>query len=396
MRQNFKQEFIDIVKDSFNNNSFVKLSLSAYFGEEENLKNIYLKPILIKKEKKINFVYRYKSKDITKNHSLEQSIDILEKIIVDEFKIANLFTLNSDYLLELRGKNKLMLKSFEASIKILPSLNHDKAKNRNLSLGLHKKYLNLLGITDKTGKVSAKSQNKFKQINHYIEILSPKLKNFEKNKVLKIADMGSGKGYLTFALYDYLINELKVNCEITGIEFRSDLVEKSNKIANQSGFENLKFIQGEINKIEIQELDILIALHACDTATDDAIVKGIKANADLIVLAPCCQHQIRQEMEKSKVKNILSPILKHGIFLERQAELLTDGIRNLILQYFGYSTKTIEFIADAHTHKNIMIIAEKNEKSINKELILQEIHEIKTTFGIKYHYLEKLLEILAI
>lgn len=96
------------------------------------------------------------------------------------------------------------------------------------------------------------------------------------------------------------------------------------------------------------------------------------------------------------MKNILSPILKHGIFLERQAELLTDGIRNLILQYFGYSTKTIEFIADAHTHKNIMIIAEKNEKSINKELILQEIHEIKTTFGIKYHYLEELLEISAI
>lgn len=354
MNNKEKFEFVEKIKINFINNSFIKLTLSGYRGKIENLKNIYIKPIEIKNEKILNFVYRYKTKDITKNYNLSESIEILQEFIAKDFKIANLFTLDADYLLEILQNDKLRFKTYEPSIKILPNFSHDKLKNRKLKSNSHKKYLTLLGISDENGKVYAKAQDKFKQINHYIEILSPIIKNFDKKGNLKIVDMGSGKAYLTFALYDYLVNELSLSCNITGVEFREELVKLSNEIAKKSGFDNISFEQGSIEDFNLENIDIIIALHACDTASDDAIAKGIEANAKFIVLTPCCQHQIRQQMEKNESENILSSILKHGIFLERQAEILTDGIRNLILQYFGYTTKTIEFIADAHTHKNII------------------------------------------
>jgi hypothetical protein len=137
---------------------------------------------------------------------------------------------------------------------------------------------------------------------------------------------------------------------------------------------------------------VLIALHACDTATDDAIYKGITANADLIVVAPCCHKQIRKEIEKYKVKNELDFLLKHGIFLERQAEMVTDGLRSLLLEYYGYTTKVFEFVSEANTPKNVMIVAEKKAKTqAQQEEILKKIKETKAYFGIEFHYLEKLM-----
>ena len=154
---------------------------------------------------------------------------------------------------------------------------------------------------------------------------------------------------------------------------------------------NLKFVEGTIEEYECAELDVMIALHACNTATDDAIAKAINADAGLIVVAPCCQHQIRQEIEKSQKENTLSPVIKHGIFLERQAELITDGIRALVMEYYGYKTKVVEFISDAHTHKNIMIIGQKTTKKDKNPEVLRKIDDIKEMFGIEEHYLLKIL-----
>ena len=156
----------------------------------------------------------------------------------------------------------------------------------------------------------------------------------------------------------------------------------------------MNFVEGSIKEYDSKNTNVLIALHACDTATDDAIYKGITANADLIVVAPCCHKQIRREIEKHKTKNELDFLLKHGIFLERQAEMLTDGLRSLILEYFGYTTKVFEFISDAHTPKNVMIVAEKKAKTeAQKEVILKKIKDSKTFFGIEFHQLEKLMGI---
>ncbi len=174
-----------------------------------------------------------------------------------------------------------------------------------------------------------------------------------------------------------------------------DWVELCNGIAQKSGFDGLHFQEGTIeNYVPQNGINVLIALHACDTATDEAIYQGIKAEADLIVVAPCCHKQIRREMEKHRVKNELDFLMKHGIFLERQAEMVTDGLRSLILEYHGYATKVFEFVSDAHTPKNVLIVGEKRAKGTpNQAAILEKIRASKKYFGIEYHQLEVLLNL---
>lgn len=391
---NHIEELFELLKISLKENCFVKFSLGNYKGSIESLKNCYVKKILIKQEDKLSFTYRYQTKDIVKNYSIEEGIDILlDFISKGEFKHATLFTLTNDIIFEYLNKDKTTLRKSNPSQQQLPSLEHNLQKNRLISSG-GKSYLNLLKITDEKGKVIPSSQDKYKQINHYVELLSPLIKNLPKRDTLNVLDMGAGKGYLTFALYDYLTQVLHLKAEVTGVEYRKDLVDLCNDIAKKSNFNDLHFTQGTIMDYDAHQANVLIALHACDTATDDAIFKGIKANADLIVVAPCCHKQIRREIEKHKTKNDLDFLLKHGIFLERQAEMLTDGLRSLILEYFDYSTKVFQFISEAHTPKNVMIVAEKKVKTeAQKKEILQKIKSSKEYFGIEYHQLEKLMEL---
>jgi SAM-dependent methyltransferase len=386
-------EFIFSLQTSLADNTFVKLSLGNYKGKEENLKNIYAKRILIKGEEKLSFTYRYKTRDMVKNYSPVEGISKINEFLNREFYVATLFTTAFDLGFEnLHGK-KFILRKNVPTILSVPSADHDRNKNRLISAN-EKSYLTELKITDETGKVLPNSQDKYKQINHYIEILSTLIKEIPAKETLKVVDMGSGKGYLTFALYDYLTNVVKIKSEVTGVEFRPELVELCNKIAKNTGFTNLGFEQGTIEKYEGSDSNILIALHACDTATDEAIYKGITSNADLIVVAPCCHKQVRRQIEAGKAGNDLDFLTKYGIFLERQAEMVTDGIRALILEYFGYKTKVFEFISDAHTPKNVMIVGIKNQKALLKdEQVLQKIKDAKTYFGINYHHLEKMMGI---
>jgi hypothetical protein len=387
-----QEQYIVLLNQSLLDNTFVKVSLGNYKGTVEGLKNCYIKRIRIKQEDKLSFTYRYQTKDIVKNYSIEEGIGIITNFIQEgAFRHATLFTIDFDALFEYINKDKTMFKKNKATIKQLPTLEHNIQKNR-LIHAEGKSYLHQLKITDDKGNVINSSQDKYKQINHYVELLSPLIKNLPNHELLKVADMGAGKGYLTFALYDYLTNVLNLKSQVTGVEYRNDLVELCNSISKKSNFSGLIFTQGTINDYEIDNINILIALHACDTATDDAIYKGITANADLIVVAPCCHKQIRRELEKHKTKNDLDFLLKHGIFLERQAEMLTDGIRSLILEYYGYSTKVFEFVSEAHTPKNVMIVAEKKSKTDNqKQELLKKIEDTKKYFGISFHYLEKLM-----
>ena len=386
-------EFTLLMQTSFEDNSFVKLSLGNYKGKEENLKNVYAKRILIKNEDRLSFTYRYKTRDIVKNYSPEEGIRKVYDFLNQEFYVATLFTTGFDLSFENLHNKKIILRKNAPSNLSVPSPEHDRSKMRMIS-SQEKPYLTELKITDENGKVLANSQDKYKQINHYIEILSTLIKEIPAVETLKVVDMGSGKGYLTFALYDYLTNVMKINSQVTGVEFRQELVDLCNKIAKNTGFKQLLFEQGTIEKHTSSGTDILIALHACDTATDDAIYKGIKGDAALIVVAPCCHKQIRRQLEAHKISNDLDFLTRYGIFLERQSEMVTDGIRALILEYFGYKTKVFEFISDAHTPKNVMITGIKNQNYKAKdEQILQKIKAIKTYFGIDYHHLEKMMEI---
>jgi SAM-dependent methyltransferase len=234
-------------------------------------------------------------------------------------------------------------------------------------------------------------QDKFKQINKYVEIIDGILKSVEKDDALSVVDMGSGKGYLTFALYDYLKSRQNGQIKVTGVEFRPDLVEKCNKIATDSGFDGLSFIKGTIEKAKLPGFDMLIALHACDTATDEAIFRGIKSKAPVIVCAPCCHKQIRKQL---KPDNILKEITRHGILEERQAEMLTDTIRALILEAYGYKTRVFEFIATEHTPKNVLISGTSNNPTTKpNQAVLERVKLLKAQFGVEQHHLEKLLGI---
>lgn len=384
--------FIKTFSESLQDNSFVKISLGNYKGTEEQLKNIYIKRVLIKKEEKLSFTYRYKTRDIVKNFSLSEGINAVENALQGGFNIATLFTNKFDIIIEKLNQKTVLRKTDSSNPKAI-SLEHDKAKNR-LIKPQEKPYLHELKITDEAGNVYKNAQDKYRQINHYVEILSTLIKDIPTQNQLKVADMGSGKGYLTFALYDYLTNVLKLEAAVTGVEFRPDMVALCNKIAQNTGFSTLNFVEGTIEDYDSTGTNILIALHACDTATDDAIYKGITANADLIVVAPCCHKQIRREIEKHKASNELDFLTKYGIFLERQAEMVTDGIRAMILEYFGYKTKVFQFISDAHTPKNVLVVGIKNPNAVfKKEEILAKLKATKEYFGIEYHHLERLFQL---
>lgn len=395
-------KFSETLATSVGNKTLVKLSLGNYKGNDKDLKNIYVKLVKIKRVDMLSFNYRYKTRDIFKNLSIEDGTKLIFNFLSNDFRIGTLFTVDQEIIIEHDKKNVIKLRERFFDTKLQANLSHDKEKKR-LIKPTNNNYLHALKIADAEGNVFKNAQDKYKQINQYIEILSSLIKELPAGTIKNVVDMGSGKGYLTFALYDYLLNNQQ-QANVVGVEFRKDMVDLCNTIANEANFDQLKFVEGTIEDYHQKEINLLIALHACDTATDDAIFKGIKANAELIVVAPCCHKQIRREIEKHKVKNDVSFLTKYGIFLERQAEMVTDGIRALVLEYFGYKTKVFEFISDAHTPKNVLVVGIKSKKlkvkseklevvSDGQKAILQKIKETKAYFGIDYHHLERLLEL---
>ncbi|KQC02587.1 SAM-dependent methyltransferase [Pedobacter sp. Hv1] len=391
--------FKDLLNTVTADGTLVKISLGNYKGNDRELKNLYVKKVIIKRADMLSFNYRYKTRDIFKNLSITEGIALIINLLSNDFKIATLFTTHKEVILEHDKKDVIKIRERDLNVKLQPSLEHNKEKKRLIKPSGNA-YLPALKITDAEGNVFKNAQDKYKQINQYIEILSSLIKELPEGTIKNVVDMGSGKGYLTFALYDYLHQQLALKTKVTGVEFREDLVTLCNGIAKQANFDQLNFVQGTIEDYAVADINLLIALHACDTATDDAIYKGIQAGAELIVVAPCCHKQIRREIEQNKVKNDVSFLTKYGIFLERQAEMVTDGLRALILEYCGYKTKVFEFISDAHTPKNVLVVGVKRAESLKlkaeserKKEILKKIKDTKTYFGISYHHLEKLLGI---
>jgi len=376
------------ISESFNQNTLIKISLGNKRDKASELKNIFIKPVTIKTKLKLSFTYRHNTNDSFKNYDLPEALILLEKILLTDFYNADVFTVQQDLHFAFNKDNTGKLISKAASLTLKPeALQHDKQKNRIVEAA-NASYLKQLGITNAEGQVKKDMQDKFKQINHYVEIINGIVKEVQFGTEITVADMGSGKGYLTFALYDYLQNTLKQAAIVHGIELRDDLVNKCNTIAAHVGYKNLHFTKGTIQDATLSSIDMLIALHACDTATDDAIYKGIQANAKIIICAPCCHKQIRKQMAPD---NELKSITRHGILLERQAEMVTDAIRALILEAHGYKTKVFDFIATEHTPKNVMIVAVKLDKAItNQQEYLDKVQGLKQLFNIKSHYLETL------
>ncbi len=381
-------KFIDCFKISLEKNTFVKAQLSKYRGREQGLEKILINLVQLKDGLKLSFKYRFATKDLVKNFSIEEGLGLIREALEHNFKAGNVYTTQADYQLVRNKKGHRRVIEHLPSNTSLPSLNHDKQKQRTISQ--KQSFLFHLGITTKEGKVKSDKNDKFRQINKFIEIVEAVYKKSDAylKQQLKIVDMGSGKSYLTFALYDYFVNQQNIQTKITGVEQRKELVDFSNELAEQCGFKKLGFVEGSIQEARVQGADIVVALHACDTATDDALFKALESKVEIIIVAPCCQHYVRKIMETPET---LQAITKNGIHKERLAVTLTDSLRALTLEAFGYKTKVMEFIDAEHTAKNVMITAVLDKNAKFNEKRLQEIHELKIAFGIKDYYLDTLL-----
>lgn len=382
--------FFTLLTNSLAQNAFVKLLMGKYCGEEVGLERVFVRRLTVRNEDCLSFLYRYKTKDITKNLPVTQAIDQIRDLFGKSFKNLHLQTLNEDVQLTVSKKGKMILQRGKASApRSITPQEHDRAKNRYLDLG--RPFLAEIGVTDKRSQLLPTMAKKWKQINKFVEIIDQAFaaSALKKKESVQVVDFGSGKGYLTFAVEDYLRNNLGVKAGVTGVELRQDLVKLCAGVAKRLKLDNLSFKHGDIRSYKPAEgIDIMIALHACDMATDYAIHLGISADAEIIMCAPCCHKQVRPQMQSPPV---LQPMLKHGIHMGQEAEMVTDSLRALLLEACGYDTQVFEFVALEHTSKNKMILGVKGTGPVKRDEILAGIKAIKEFYGIKEHCLESLL-----
>lgn len=382
------EKFLAEAAQALHDGNFVKLSLGNYKGSDPHLQKILVRLVATKKGTRLYFLYRGATRDTAKNFDFNTGVGLIAEAFDNGFFSGHLFTTEKDLQLEIRNKDKSRLISAKPTFKAPPAITHDREKTVQVDAGSF--YLKALGITDDSGRVRDKQQDKWRQINKFVEVLASLVEKSQlKDKPeLSIVDMGSGKGYLTFAAYDYFKNVRQIDVRMTGVDTKSELVELCNEIAKACEFDGLTFVEGAIANHEVGDVDILIALHACNTATDDAIFKGIAANADLIVAAPCCHQEIRPQLRPPE---IFRDILKHGVMLERTAEIVTDGLRSLLLERSGYATKLFEFISTEHTPKNNMLVGTRLPNPAPPEPFDRQITQIMEYYGIHQHHLARLL-----
>lgn len=378
---------LDLLQASIENSKMIKLTLSKTRKKNSEPKRVTIKPVALKSGLRYSFLYSYNTRDEVKNFSIGETPAQVKDLLETHFLEANLFTLSEQHnlILNNKGNGRLLSKA----ITVAPELNllHDRPKTRLLDS--RSTHWHLLGMTDSKGQVLASMQHKFRQINKYIEILDSLLSPWLNEGLVRVVDMGAGKGYLTFALYEHLRHNTTLQVEVTGVELRPELVAKTNAIAQSAGLSGLSFVEGSISNFPLHNVDVLIALHACDTATDDAIAAGIAAGARLIVCAPSCHKQVRKEMKATAAQ---LPMLQYGILFERQAEILTDTLRALIMEKYGYKTHIQEFIEAEHTPKNVLLSGFRLDNPPPAAEAKQKIERLKRDFGIRQHFLEVALD----
>ncbi|ENX12055.1 hypothetical protein F895_03566 [Acinetobacter sp. CIP 64.2] len=382
-----EQQFFLDIQQSIENKSFDRLILSQYKGEMAQLEKMTFRVIELQGQASLSCLYHYTTQDMTKNYAIDEGLEKIAELL-NLSKQANLFTSDQDVQLK-KNKKKAMLNTQKKQVSTLKvEQQHDREKQRYVQQ--QSPFLKHLGITDEKGHIIPSMARKWKQINKFIEIFSHAYEQIDASQQeLNIVDFGSGKGYLTFALYDYLQAQQKTPL-ITGVELRSNLVEFCKNVADQVDFNHLDFFEGDVRSYQPEKLDVMIALHACDIATDFAIHTGIRLNASMIMCAPCCHKELRPQLQSPEV---LQPMLQFGIHAGQQAEMLTDTLRALLLKAYGYETKVFEFVSLEHTSKNKMILATKRKQIQQPDAkIMQQIQALKAMYGIEKQSLELLLQ----
>ncbi len=397
-----RERFVMLLRTALADGSFVRLLLSKPVGAQDTLERLTVREVQLRGERQLSFLWRHQTKDVTKNHPLDEGLAALAALLGRDFHNAHLQTRSQEIQLAFSRKGKPSLRvgslAAEATAEApAQAAAHDKAKQRRLSLDAP--FWTDLGLTHEVKgerQLVPAMSRKWKQINKFIEVMSAALKSspLAASAEVHVIDFGSGKGYLTFAMHDWLVGQGQ-QAQVTGVELREDMVRLCNAAAARHGLAGLHFEQGDVRSYTPQRLDVMIALHACDTATDHAIHLGLRAGAAIIMCSPCCHKQIRPQMQTPP---LLRPMLQHGIHLGQEAEMVTDSLRALLLESQGYETQVFEFVALEHTSKNKMILAVKKSGAAlaaaekRKPEVLAQIAEIKRFYGLREQCLETLIQ----
>ncbi len=386
------QHFAQKTNSALTDGTFIRLVMSRPVSKELPQK-IMARLVRLRGVPNLSLTLRNSTQDMTKNLLMAQVADWLKEQLGEAFRSALLCTTTRDWQFISNEAGVARLVDHKPSETQLLSQDHDKKAFGMLDSSAVD-WLHGLEILDRDGRVRASMADKHRQINHYLEIVSHLAKDcgwtesLKHDSPLRFADMGCGKGYLTFGLWHLITRLQKQAVRVVGVEARPDLVHTTNKLAKQIGANGLEFVQGDIATVKLPPLDALIALHACNTATDDAIKRGIESGAKLIVVAPCCHKELRPQLGKPEP---LAAVLRHGLMEERMAEWATDGLRALFLEWAGYRTKIMEFVSGEHTPKNLMIAAVREREAFVDESARKRILELKLFLGVEHCALDGLL-----
>lgn len=371
---------------------FERLVLAAPHAALQDLKRVTARCIELQAQPRLSLVFSYERRDETRNLPRDEALALLGSLLGPEgFANAHLHAADAELQLALSRKGRWSLRAGRREADggaVAAPAAHNRDKHRWLSL--QRPFLAALGVVDAQQRLVPAMARKWKQINKFVEIIDAALaaSPLAQRQCVSVLDFGSGKGYLTFALHEHLRGTLGRDAQVTGVELRPELVRLCNDIVQRLGLQGLQFEQGDVAGREVRDIDLMIALHACDTATDHAIHKGIRGGAAVICCAPCCHKQLRPQLLQP---HPLRPLLRHGVHLGQEAEMLTDALRALLLDACGYDTQVFEFVSLEHTAKNKMLLAVKRAAPRDAAPLLAQLSELKAFYGIREQCLETLL-----
>ncbi|MBU3804271.1 MAG: SAM-dependent methyltransferase [Candidatus Cellulosilyticum pullistercoris] len=344
-------EFMTLLNEALGKKTFIKCIWSNP-RTKDHYQKVILKPILLKNELALQLAKTKDNKEYHENIALDEVPSKLTDLLTG-FKQVQLYTTSNDYQCLINKKYKWHIKKQAPSLTAPTSLSHNRQKQYILDTTSSQDFLKALGLMDEKGQIKPSKYDKYKQINRYLEFVSDCTSYLDKEPI-RIIDFGCGKSYLTFALYHYLTHILNKKVEVIGLDLKKDVIAFCEDLARKLGYTHLHFQVGDIGTYTTdQPIDMVVSLHACNTATDAALEKAVGWGAKVILAVPCCHHEAYTQINN----DTLSPILKHGILKERIAALVTDGLRAQLLESCGYEVSVMEFIDMAHTPKNILIKA---------------------------------------
>jgi SAM-dependent methyltransferase len=417
MTDDARARFLQKLETAWRAETLVKLTLSQPGrGAEAGLRNVYGRVVELREGRRLSLVWRYATRDVTKNLPLEEAVATLGALLGAELERAHLFTTTGDWQLRCGADGQGTLKASRPAFAVAPLPGHDREKHAALAVE-QAGWLRALGVTNAAGEARPGLAPKLRQIQRFVEILGHLLQDSplltgdncrasaplgaagepqpeageapaRQSSPLRIVDMGAGKGYLTFATAEFF-RQRGVAAEVIGVEARAELVELTNRVAREHGFDTLRFEPGTIGAWQPPAPpDVLIALHACDTATDDALAQAVRGGASLILAAPCCHQEVRGQLQPPPV---LREVLRHGILAAREAEIVTDGIRALVLEIHGYRASVIEFISPEDTSKNLLLTARRRTAPPDPAPLRARLRELMDFYGLREQRLVALL-----